>query len=221
MLFLFGKRFIYTIFGFWVLFVHIFVILGTRLGCLFEILLVSWGRPVLLWTSLLELLLLHPIDFVKSCFHLLCVSRYFLFLWFHCWLFFFFLSSTCQVTPNSQWVMTAKVYFSFALCVHYGSVASALLMFSSLWDQGWWYRSVYGAVPSSWQREKGRTTWQKLLHGNLLSSHSTGERKPCSQPNGMGVYNLPNGRSHMKYPLERAIEYFEQNTIVGTIHTDH
>ena len=40
---------------------------------------------------------------------------------------FFFLSSTCQVTPNSQWLMTANVYLLFALCVNYGSVVSALL----------------------------------------------------------------------------------------------
>ena len=30
-----------------------------NLGCLFEIFLASWGKPVLLWTSLLELFLLH------------------------------------------------------------------------------------------------------------------------------------------------------------------
>ena len=124
----------------------------------------------------------------------MCLEVFFIFL-ISLLTHFFFLSSTCQVTPNSQWLMTAKVYFSFALCVNYGSVVSALLMSSSLWDQGWWYRPVYGAVPSSWQREKGRTTWQKLLCGNLLTSHSTGERKPRGQPNGMGVCNLPNGGS--------------------------
>ena len=36
---------------------------------LFEIFLVSWGRSVLLWTSLLELLLLYPIDFGMSHFN--------------------------------------------------------------------------------------------------------------------------------------------------------
>ena len=35
---------------------------------LFEIFLVSWCRPLLLWTSLLELLLLSPVDFGKLCF---------------------------------------------------------------------------------------------------------------------------------------------------------
>ena len=42
------------------LFFLLFLIsLDVRLGYLFEIFLVSWGRPVLLWTSILELLLLH------------------------------------------------------------------------------------------------------------------------------------------------------------------
>ena len=44
------------------------ILLSVRLGCLFKFFLVSRGRPVLLWTSLLELLLLHPIDFVMLCF---------------------------------------------------------------------------------------------------------------------------------------------------------
>ena len=35
---------------------------------LFEIFLVSWGRPVWLWASLLELLSLHPMDFGMSYF---------------------------------------------------------------------------------------------------------------------------------------------------------
>ena len=51
-------------------FVSLFLILlGGRLGRLFEIFLVSWGRPVLLKTSLVKLLLLHPIDFGKLCLH--------------------------------------------------------------------------------------------------------------------------------------------------------
>ena len=40
-----------------------------KLGCLFEMFLVSWGRIVLLQTSLLELLLLHQIGFGSLCFH--------------------------------------------------------------------------------------------------------------------------------------------------------
>ena len=59
------------------------VVLGVKLGCLFDVFLVSWGRIVLLWTSLLELLLLHPISFELSCFHchLFLESFWFLF-WF-------------------------------------------------------------------------------------------------------------------------------------------
>ena len=40
-----------------------------NVGCLFEILLVSWGKIVLLWNSFLELLLVCPIGFGSSCFH--------------------------------------------------------------------------------------------------------------------------------------------------------
>ena len=40
-----------------------------RLSCLFEIILASWGRPVLLHTSQLTLLLLHPKCFGLLCFH--------------------------------------------------------------------------------------------------------------------------------------------------------
>ena len=36
---------------------------GLVLDCLFEIVFASWGEHVLLWKFLLELLLLHPIDF--------------------------------------------------------------------------------------------------------------------------------------------------------------
>ena len=43
--------------------------LDVRLDQLYEIFIVSWGRPVLLKTSILELLLLHPIDLGMSCFH--------------------------------------------------------------------------------------------------------------------------------------------------------
>ena len=52
---------------------------------LFEIFLLSWERPVWLWTSLLELFLLHPIDFRKLCFHFLLSWGIFWFpLWFPC-----------------------------------------------------------------------------------------------------------------------------------------
>ena len=44
------------------------VVLGVKLGCLFDVFLVPWGRIVLLSTSLLEWLLLHPIGF-ELCFH--------------------------------------------------------------------------------------------------------------------------------------------------------
>ena len=39
------------------------------LGCLFEMFLVSCGRIVLLYTSFLQLLWLHPIGLGSSCFH--------------------------------------------------------------------------------------------------------------------------------------------------------
>ena len=45
------------------------VALGVRLGYLFEIFLGSLGKIVLLSTSVLELLLLHPIGFGSTCFH--------------------------------------------------------------------------------------------------------------------------------------------------------
>ena len=62
------------------------VALGVRLNCLFEIFLVSWGELELLWTSLLELPLLPPIDFGSSCFrcHLFLGILRFL-LWFLQW----------------------------------------------------------------------------------------------------------------------------------------
>ena len=62
------------------------IALGVRLGCLFEMFLVSWGRIVLLWNSLLELPLLHPIVFGSSCFHCRLFLDIFLFpLWFLQW----------------------------------------------------------------------------------------------------------------------------------------
>ena len=45
------------------------VALGVELGSLFAVPLVPWGRVVLLWNPLLDVLLLHPIDFALSCFH--------------------------------------------------------------------------------------------------------------------------------------------------------
>ena len=53
-------------------------VLGGWLGWSFEILFVSGGRPTSLWASLLELLLLHPIDFYKAVFSLSFFLRYFL-----------------------------------------------------------------------------------------------------------------------------------------------
>ena len=51
-----------------------------KLGCSFEIFLVSWGRPVFVQNSLLELLLLHPINFGKLCFYFHCIQGIFYFL---------------------------------------------------------------------------------------------------------------------------------------------
>ena len=45
------------------------VSLDIRLNCLFVIFLIAWGRPLLLWISFLELLLLSSIDFGSLCFH--------------------------------------------------------------------------------------------------------------------------------------------------------
>ena len=64
---------------------------------LLEVLLISWGKLVLLWTSLLEMLLLCPIGFGSSCFHF-HVSRYFWFpflQWFIGCLVAYYLSNTC------------------------------------------------------------------------------------------------------------------------------
>ena len=53
------------------------VALGVRLGNLFEIFLESLGKIVLLSTSLLELLLLHPIGFGSMCFYCHCLQVFF------------------------------------------------------------------------------------------------------------------------------------------------
>ena len=45
------------------------VSLSVKLDCLFEVVLVSWGRPVMLWISLAGLLSLCPIDFGLLCSH--------------------------------------------------------------------------------------------------------------------------------------------------------
>ena len=45
------------------------VCLATKSGCWFDIFLIFWARLVLPWTSLLELLLLHPLGFGLSCFY--------------------------------------------------------------------------------------------------------------------------------------------------------
>ena len=47
----------------------ILVALGIKLGYFFDVSLISWGRLVLLWTSLLALLLLNPIGSGLLCFH--------------------------------------------------------------------------------------------------------------------------------------------------------
>ena len=61
--------------------------LGVRLGCLFDVLFISWGRLlVLLWTSLLALLLLHCIGFGLSFIHCHLFLGIFKFpLWFLQW----------------------------------------------------------------------------------------------------------------------------------------
>ena len=49
-------------FGFCLLFFFL-VALGVRLGCVFDIFLISWSKLVSLWISLLGLLLQHPVEF--------------------------------------------------------------------------------------------------------------------------------------------------------------
>ena len=59
------------------------VTVDVKLGCLFDVFLVSWGQPVMLWISLLGLLLLNPIGFGLLCFHFHLFLCIFLFhFWF-------------------------------------------------------------------------------------------------------------------------------------------
>ena len=59
----------------WILFVLIFLILlGGQLGCLLEIFFLFLEEDILIWTSLLELLLLHPVDFVRLHSCILCLK---------------------------------------------------------------------------------------------------------------------------------------------------
>ena len=50
-------------------FLPFLVALGVELGYLFDFFLVSWGKPVLLWTFLIALLLQCPTGFRLLCFH--------------------------------------------------------------------------------------------------------------------------------------------------------
>ena len=52
---------------------------------LFEFFFFFPRRPILLWTSLLKLLLLHPIASIRLCLHCCLSQGIFWFLWFHCW----------------------------------------------------------------------------------------------------------------------------------------
>ena len=63
------------------------VVLAVKVGCLFDVFPVSWGRIVLLLTILLELLLLHPIDFELLCFHCHLFLDIFFISSVTCWLF--------------------------------------------------------------------------------------------------------------------------------------
>ena len=55
-----------------------------RVGYLFDFFLVSWGKPVLLWTFPLALLLQGPIGLQVLCFHFLSFICIFLFFYFFC-----------------------------------------------------------------------------------------------------------------------------------------
>ena len=103
----------------WLFFFFFLFLLGGRLGCLFEIFIVSYGRPVLLWTSLLETLQLHLIDFVRLYFHCHLLQCIFWFLlWFHNWLIVFSVAYC--------WVSTCCFFSYFSFCCwflfsyHYG-----------------------------------------------------------------------------------------------------
>ena len=62
------------------------VALGVEIGYLFDFFLVSWGKPVLLWTFPLSLLLQCPIVFGLLCFHFHSFLCIFVFLfWFLLW----------------------------------------------------------------------------------------------------------------------------------------
>ena len=74
------------------------ILLSGKLGSLFEIFLVFWGKLVALWTSLLGLCLLHPIDSVRLYFHCHLSQVIFKFpLWFH-YLPIGFLVACCLVS---------------------------------------------------------------------------------------------------------------------------
>ena len=62
------------------------VALGIRLGCLFGIFLIYWGKIILL-SSLLELFLLHRTDFGSSCFHFHLSLGFFVILSLVHWIF--------------------------------------------------------------------------------------------------------------------------------------
>ena len=63
-----------------------------RLGCLFKIFLVSWSRLILLYTSLLPLLFLYPIDFRLLCTHLICLRVFFFYFLFEFYMIHLFSS---------------------------------------------------------------------------------------------------------------------------------
>ena len=52
--------------------------LGVRLDYLFENVIISWGSPVSLLTSLLERILPSPVEFGVFCFHFVLSQKYFL-----------------------------------------------------------------------------------------------------------------------------------------------
>ena len=74
------------------------VALGVKVGYLFDVSLVSWGRLLLLWTFLLALLLQCPTGFGLSCFHFhsfLCI------FWFPFWFLLWFVgysAACCSVS---------------------------------------------------------------------------------------------------------------------------
>lgn len=94
-----------TTFGFFFFFFQL--LLGGKLGCLFDVFLVSQGRLVLQYASFSALLLVCPIGFELSCFIVPCFQVYFDFL-------FYFFSDLLVIQKHVKNTNTvASTFFCF------------------------------------------------------------------------------------------------------------